>query len=420
MTVLYSAESVSSIKNKHIANAILRGKVQKNVNVAILSANATASLQSSASGLSWQCDPLTLDTAQALETEWSDLSIVASEQNIFAYPWFIIPSLPLLVKLKPKLLAIRAEGLLIGLVTLRADAGYAKLPVPFWRTAMHYEQFLGTPLVRAGYENKFAAGLCEWLDQAPLGCCFLNLAMMSADSKVAKAIADHCQRDARQFLETNSFQRAAIVPARSRSMEPEQLLSSSRRKSLRRAMKNLSKQGAVSVERLSKECDQELWMAHFLDMENTGWKRDDGSSILSCANETALYKQIIYTAFRQENLLFSRLCLDGKPIAYTLDIAAGSQSYCLKSAIHQDYRKFSPGVLMEFETLKYYLGQELYACSDSCTSPNNEMLNELWPDRKPIADLLIGRRGVAFSMIFKAIHAIKSGTKPVDSERHAS
>ncbi len=390
------------------------------MNLAILSANATGPSQSTASGLSWQCDPLTLDIAQALEVEWSDLSAAASEQNIFTYPWFVIPSLPLLAKLKPKLLAIRAEGVLIGLVTLRADAGYAKLPVPFWRTAMHYEQFLGTPLVRAGYENKFVAGLCEWLDRAPLGCCFLNLAMMSADSKVAEAIADHCRRDARQFLETNRFQRAAIVPARSHGVEPEQLLSPSRRKSLRKAMRNLSKQGAVTVERLCEESDLEPWLAQFFAMENTGWKHGNGSSILSCANETALYKQIVHTAFHQKNILFSRLCLDGKPIAYTLDIASGPQGYCLKSAIDQDFRKFAPGVLMEFETLKYYLGQERYAHLDSCTSPNNTMLNELWPDRKPVTDLVIGRKGTVFTMIFKAIHALKSAAKPTGSEYHAS
>lgn len=358
--------------------------------------------------LSWQCQRLTIDMVQSIENEWIALCEAATDRNIFIKPCYIMASLPLLARFEPNLLIIRCNEQIIGLLILRRDTGYAKLPISFWRTAMHYEQYLGTPLVRAGLENEFAAALCQWLDQAPRNCSFLKLALLRANSKVTKAIIDHCKTEKRQYMRLNQFKRAAIIPSLHQNITPETLISQSRRKNINKAMKKLSEQGDVRIERLSKGDDVEEWITDFFNMEDSGWKHERGSSILSCINETYLYRQMIKNALFEENIIFSRLCLDDKVIAYTLDIASGTHSYCLKSAIHQDYRNCSPGVIMEFNTLKYYMTQERYKHIDSCTDPNNMMLNALWPDRKSLLDLVVARKGYVFSMVFKIIIIIKS------------
>ena len=95
-----------------------------------------------------------------------------------------------------------------------------------------------------------------------------------------------------------------------------------------------------------------------------------------------------------------------KPIAYTFDLAHGAYVYCMKCAHDLEYRKFAPGVLMEFETLKFYGSKEVTAIVDSCSSPDNEMLNDLWPERKTIMGLAIARKNwlheTAFSVMEKA------------------
>lgn len=365
------------------------------------------SSQTIASDYSWQCEALTARLCDQLHAEWSGLANTASEPNIFQSASFVSNSLPLLADQSPKLIAIRDAGLLIGLVILSRDIGYAKLPVPFWRSALHYEQFLGTPLVRKGHEDRFAAGLCAWLDNAPLDCSFLKLSMIGTEGPVAKAIARYCRKDQRKLLTANCFERAAIAGTENSSANAEDLLSTNRRKSIRKSTKRLAQQGVVMVERLSDPAQLHDWTAHFLDLENTGWKREEGSSILSCEHETALYKSVISNAFDEGNLNFSRLCVDGQPIAYTLDIAAPPIGFCLKSAIDQRYRKFSPGVLMEYGTLKHYLAAQDMTFVDSCSGPDNAMLNELWPNRRAITDLAIERKGAPHSMIFRAAAAIK-------------
>ncbi len=362
--------------------------------------------------LSWNCAALTNESYAALENDWESLAISASEKNIFQFPWFVRNSMALLGALNSKIVTIRYDAVLIGILILRRDTGYGKLPIPFWRSALHHEQYLGTPLVRANYESAFAAGLCAWLDNAPKSCCFVKLSQMSADGAIARAIARHCTSDARQILASNRHHRAAIVPRGRCGASADDLLSTKRRKSIRRSMNRLAKEGDVSFEKLTDAAQLDDWTAQFLAMENTGWKRENGSSILSCEHETALYRAIIDEAFQARNLHFSRLCLDRVPIAYTLDIVSSPTAYCLKSAIDQRFRRFSPGVLMEYETLKHYDAHDHLTLVDSCSAHDNRLLNELWPDRKGIVDLAIARKGAGYGAIFHTIRVIKSLLAP--------
>lgn len=374
----------------------------------IFSLDASSTKRNATSIATGRCEPLTRDLCCTLQAEWENLAAAASLRNIFQFPSFVRNSLPLLCEHDPKIVTIRSEGLLIGIVILRRDIGYAKLPVSFWRSALHHEQYLGEPLVRAGFEDQFAAGLCTWLDHAPRDCCFLNLSMVSTDGPLAKAMERQCANDGRKILTANHFERAAILPVQHDGMQAKDLLRPSRRKSIKRAMTSLSKQGEVSLERLTDPAQLRDWTTQFLAMENTGWKHENGSSILCCEKETALYEAMIGEAFEAGNLHFSRLCLNRKPIAFTLDIAAAPVGYCLKSAIDQEYRKLSPGVLMEFETLKYYLGNKECLLLDSCSAPENALLNEMWPDRKAIMDLAIARKGLVYGVIFQGMYTIKS------------
>ncbi|MEP1420600.1 MAG: GNAT family N-acetyltransferase [Erythrobacter sp.] len=358
--------------------------------------------------LSWLCGALTPNGLDALATEWEDLAQAASEKNIFQFPKFIRNSLPLLADQEPKIVTVRHSGLLIGIVILRRDMGYAKLPVPFWKSALHPEQYLGSPLVRAGFEEEFVTGLTSWLDQASLNCGFVQLAKISGDGPLAHALFKHSDATGRGIIVANRHKRAAIAPTARCGTKDDSHLTSSRRKSIRRAQKRLHNAGEISIERLSERDQLDDWADQFLEMEDTGWKHEAGSSILSCPNETALYRATIRDSFESGNLTLTRLHMNGKPIAFTLDVLAPPIGYCLKSAILPEYRKFSAGVLMEFETLKYYLGQGKLDLIDSCTHPDNTMLNELWPDRREIMDIAVSRRGLIYSSIFAGTRAAKA------------
>lgn len=348
----------------------------------------------------WTSAPLTPELVQRLTPQWAAMAATAAERTIFHFPWFIAASMPLLARYAPQLVTIGQGDRLIGLLVVRGDRGFAKMPIPFLRTALHYEQYLGTPLVRGGSEAAFAAGLLGWLDAAPRHYCLLHLGLMALDGPVARAIADLCRAERRGLMTLNRVERAAIALPRAPGTGAEDHLPASRRKSLRRYAASLATLGTVTREQLTERGALDTWMDDFLAMEHSGWKAEGGSSILSCPHETALYRAVAAAALAQDMLHFSRLCLDGRPIAYTLDVGSGPDIYCLKSAFDQQLKKYSPGVLAEVATLRHYWAQPGPCRIDSCTSPDNALLNELWPDRKAMGALSIARRGAGYGGLF--------------------
>jgi hypothetical protein len=356
---------------------------------------------------SWRSEALTVSRAKALEADWKDLARHAVEPNPFNCSWFVNPSIPLLEKLQPQIIMILSQNLLIGLFLVFRDTGYLKLPIAFWRTAMHHGQYLGTPLVRAGYEDIFAQGVLDWLDAAPRDHCFLKLSQLASGGKVAQALIARCEAQDRPFMPINGYERAAIHVPSVDPLAPVQHLSSGRRKALRRDRQGLMQHGPIVFERLMDKAQLPEWLDGFLKMENSGWKRDGGTSILSLPAEEAFYRTMVSEAFRQSTLHFFRLCVAGRPVAYTLDVVAGSHGYCLKSAFDYDYRKYAPGVLTEVESLTRYSQQDELHVVDSCTSPDNHLLNELWPNRLAITDLSISRSGVVYRAVFGMIRRLK-------------
>ncbi len=357
--------------------------------------------------LSWRWLPLNAQSHAELREDWGDLADNASDPNIFSSPTYIAHSLPLLEQQKPYVLAVYNGDLLCGLTVLRGDLGYAKLPIPFAKSALHPEQYLGALLVRSGCEDDFATGLCNWLDNAPLRFCFVNLKLARASGRTTASLARHCEAQDRPLLKLSAFQRAAIVPQSGASGECDTHLSAGRRKSIRRAWNGLGKLGDLQLERLEQGGDLSVWLNGFLAMENSGWKGENKSSILSDRHEVHLYSEIIGKAHETGDLHFTRLSLDDRPIAYTLDIWLGDAAFCLKSAYDEQYRKFSPGVLMEHEALKAYSNHSRIRLVDSCSAADNHLLNELWPDQTEVTDFLIGRSGPAYRMLFEAITRIK-------------
>ncbi len=359
----------------------------------------------------WNCTDLDLESAQALVPAWSDLALNAIEKNVFYFPWFIIPSLPLLEKQQPKVVTVHHANQLIGLFLVHNDVGYANMPIPFYRTTIHLHQFLGTPLVRTGYADQFAAGVCAFLDAAPKERSFLLLTHQTGDSDLTRALECLCKHQSRQFVEVDRVQRAAIGPLTGDGTPPDKHLSSNRKKSLSRKLKNLIAQGDVCVEKLTHEGEIDVWLEGFFAIENAGWKGEQKTSILSSANDTALYRDMVSAAFTNGSLNFFRMKLDGKPIAYTLDISGPPYTYCLKTSFDPAFKKYSPGILMEFETLKYYAQHRQYGLVDSCSDPANTVLNELWPNQKSIVTIAIGRRGLVYKIIFWGSYVLKEKLK---------
>ncbi|MEL7540126.1 MAG: GNAT family N-acetyltransferase [Pseudomonadota bacterium] len=352
-------------------------------------------------------DALTPHLIAEVRAEWLDLAVSASEKNTYFLPWFIEASLHLESMKNVRPLRIYAEKALIGLWLFTEDFGYAKLPVFFRRTALHPHQFSGTPLVRRGDEQSFIEGILGWLDASSLKQSFLLLPMMTGEGPLFTAFIDACGEQGRTWYELTRNQRAALNPIKSARRSAVDHIGKSRRRGLKRRREKLSDIGPVRFERLRSRDDIDPWLTDFLRLENQGWKKDKGNAILQNPQDIALYGALVPAAFEHGHLNFSRLVIDDKPIAYAMDLICEDYIYCLKCAHDRAYRKFAPGILLEFELLREYDNLDKDYHIDTCAAPDNAMLNDLYPDRKPYVTLAIARKNAFYARQLQLIKFLK-------------
>ena len=360
-------------------------------------------------GITFTASDLTDESIADLYDAWGDLAKNAIEKNVFLFPWFIRASIPLLQAKRPLLVAVYQDRLLIGLTLMQTDKGYAKLPVNFFRNCFHYHQFLATPLIREGHSREFFIGLGSWLDASSGNQSFCLLNLFSGDGEIAKAADTVFGSEDRDTALLDQFVRAAIIGPAIADASGDIHISKNRLKNLRRRRNQLSKLGNVSVECFAADDSAEEWLEGFIRLENSGWKNKAKTSIAQNPIDLAFYREMIASAAEEKALLFMRLTVDGRPIAYTLDLFSDPFIYCVKSAHDPEYRKYAPGVILEHETLKKYRRPDGHLRTvDSCTSPENEMLNELWPDKRAITALAFARAGLQHKLAFKSVLLLKT------------
>ncbi len=350
---------------------------------------------------------MTLETISSLHDAWEDLAHNAIEKNAFLFPWFARASLELMYPKKPIIVTIYKDDLLIGLTIMQPDKGFAKIPVGFYRTCLQYHQFLATPLIRDGYAEDFFAGLGKWLDASPKSRSLCILSLLPGDGEIAEAVNATFKSERRPLLLLEEFDRPAIFGPRPSEEAAFEHISKSRLKNLKRRQKNLSKLGKITIDEFSESDRAEEWLDGFIRLEDSGWKHDEKTSIAENPIDLEFYRQMTSAAHAKNNLTFLRLSIDGVPIAYTLDLIQDSFVYCMKCAHDAEYRKYAPGILLEYETLKKYSKPDMPVYVDSCTSPKNEMIRDLWPDTRKITTIAFSKNTLLHQQIFKSVFFVK-------------
>jgi hypothetical protein len=83
------------------------------------------------------------------------------------------------------------------------------------------------------------------------------------------------------------------------------------------------------------------------------------------------------------------LSLNGRTIAYKCNFLAGRGSFAFKIAFDEEYARYSPGVLLEYENIRLLHERAGVEWMDSCASPDRMMINQLWPERRTIQTVAV-------------------------------
>ena len=337
----------------------------------------------------------------ALLAEWDTLASRASEPNPFAERWYLEAALDALGSDAIRIAVVR-DAALIGIMPLIAQSRYAGLPIAHVQNWLNHNAFLGTPLVRKGKEQQFWMALLGYLDSAPESGLFLHLAGIAINGPVAAVLEAVCLAENRRFALVHREERAMLERGLSPDAYWEENVRGKKRKELRRQHKRLAEEGTLTFERSDGSSGLDQWIADFFALERAGWKGANNSA-LDCAEETrSLFHNAIAGAAATGKLELLAHYLDGRPIAMLANFLTPPAAFSFKTAFDEDYARFSPGVLLQYENLALLERDDIEYC-DSCAAQDHPMIDSLWSGRRPIGRYSIAIGGKAKRAAFAVL-----------------
>ncbi|WP_327469098.1 GNAT family N-acetyltransferase [Sphingopyxis sp.] len=329
-------------------------------------------------------DPLSL--SDDLAAAWDRLADDASEPNPFAERWCLQSALHLLDPDRhARLVLVRdgSDGPVIGIMPIAPVARYGRLPLRHVTGWAHPNHFLGTPLVRAGFESLFWSILLGWCDAAPWAHTLLHVPRLTEGGPLHRALVDVARVRGGEAEVVHREERALLESRLSPEQYWDAAVRAKKRKELRRQANRLAEQGAISFRRWQAGEPLDRWIDGFLDLEARGWKGRAGSALASHGDTEAWFRAILTGAADAGKLDMRALDLDGRPLAMLVNFLVPPGGFSFKTAFDEDYARFSPGVLLQQVNLDL-LDDPRINWVDSCAAPGHPMIDSVWRERRAL------------------------------------
>lgn len=350
--------------------------------------------------------------ASGMGRHWDDLAADASEPNVFAERWFVVPSVKhMLPPGRTRMIAVWGDGgeTLVGLLPLRLADRYGRTRVRHVQNWIHDQSFLGTPLVRRGREREFWAEILAALDEADCAPGFLHLTGIVEDGPVHRGLAEAATALGRPCAIVHRTRRAILEAGLTPNAYYEASVRKKKRKEIGRLRSRLAEQGEVRFETLERAEDAPRWCEDFLALEAAGWKGKDGSALAKDPATASFFREMFAGAFAAGRLETLRLAVDGRPIAMLVNLHAPPGGFSYKIAFDEGFARYSPGVLIELENLRL-LGRPRFAWMDSCAVEDHPMIDSLWRGRRSIVRLTVPLSGAKRAATFRLCRALEEGS----------
>jgi CelD/BcsL family acetyltransferase involved in cellulose biosynthesis len=179
---------------------------------------------------------------------------------------------------------------------------------------------------------------------------------------------------------------------------------------LRRRMRRLEEQGAVSYRRVEGGDAVEPFLEAFFRLEAAGWKGRGGTAIAADPATLAFYRGLARAAAAEGWLALRALELDGRPIAMHFGLCHGRVYSLPKPAYDESLSACSPGQLLFREVLAECEARHLAELD--FLGPDMPWKRDWAPSLRPHDFLYVYRPGLSGA----ARHALKFRVKPLAKE----
>jgi hypothetical protein len=95
------------------------------------------------------------------------------------------------------------------------------------------------------------------------------------------------------------------------------------------------------------------------------------------------------------------------------NLVDGGVVFGFKVAYDEALARFSPGALLEVDAFRVFHESPSLKSADSCASPDSELVNRIWPDRRRLQTLIVPTQARRAALIGPNIAAEAAGRKVV-------
>jgi len=352
--------------------------------------------------------PLT-EVDDTFRGQWRELARRALEPNPFFEPEIVLNAAALEGAPEVDLLVVGDAVRLHLLAPVHRSRSYRRVPVPALTTWDHDYSLLGTPLL--GPEAPQAALLTalELLKRDRVAP-WLVLEGMSADGPVATALRACLEQAGIRPTSLLTFTREALLDAAAHG-EPSNRFSGKTMKSLRRRRRQLAEKLEGEVESVDAATGPDLDGAieAFLLAEASGWKGEDGGAFLRRAGHADFFRAVCRDFAADGRLQMHVLGGPSAQVAFHCDLISQDRVFNFKIAYDDEYRQYSPGLLLEVDWLDAFDRQDALTSVDSCLAWNAQPAHRVLPDDLEITTLLVPLspvRGRAAARLAPAVRAV--------------
>ncbi len=337
--------------------------------------------------------------------DWKALAGRAAEPNVFYDPDFALPAIEGLgagAAIRA-LLVWRDEGpsgrRLTGVFPFIAKRRWG-VPLSVGEAFIHPYAMSSAALVDGQAVPETVAAFLDWLegDTSPAAWLFrflpeggpLHAAFVEAAGRRNAALTRH-----------GAYQRAVFDGGSVDERYLDVALGTKRRKEYRRLRRRLADHGEVTVTRAEAPDTVAAGIDAFLELEASGWKGARGTAAALSPEIAQMFKAIAVGLAASRQIRVDALRVNGNPVAVSVSCSAGTDWWLWKIAYDEAFSAYSPGVQLVAEITQAAIAARDDGTYDSCALPGIPMIERLWRQRRPYADVLIapatlgGLRGVA-------------------------
>jgi Acetyltransferase (GNAT) domain len=329
--------------------------------------------------------------------EMEDLCRSVAEPNVFYEPWMVIPAVEaygqgksfIFVLVYSENSAPGGKPVLSGFFPFERRRRYARMPANLLLLWEYRHCGVCTPPIRHGHEKACLNALIDWAGSGK-GADVIEWFQVSAEGPVFQALLA-CVEERKLRNQLARRERPIMLPRESSEVFLNEALSSNRKRGLRRWERQLGELGTVEYREL-EDSNIDPWIDVFFEMEASGWKGREGVAAIQDANTQGFIRHAIKEAFRRGQLLTLEMKVGGEPAASRFILTSGIGSFGYKITYREKYARYSPGSLLEIESIRRVHQHPEIKWLDSCVAPSFAHYLP-WLDKMGIADITFSTGG---------------------------